>query len=180
MTTQTRLDTGDRAPSRRRARRAAALACGWAFLFAALSFFWAAGGRTGIHPLEPVPASSGALWLVANLAAGILKIGGGLLALALVRTAERRTLHRLLLAAAWIGGLGFCLYGGLGLVSDVLHVAGIIDDPATRNWFLWYLVVWDPWWVLGGGLYVATARLTRRSDAERAARSTVGRGGEAR
>lgn len=182
MTTRSSIDTKDHSPSLRWARRAAALACGWAFLFAALSFFWAAGGRTGIHPLEQAPASSGAVWHVANLAAGILKIGGGLLALALVRTGKRRTLHRLLLAAAWIGGVGFCLYGGLGLVSDVLHVAGIIDDPATRHWFFWYLVVWDPWWVLGGGLYVATAWLTHRSDAVLAARSrsTVGRGSEAR
>jgi hypothetical protein len=109
------------------------------------------------------------IWLVVNLAAGILKIGGGLLALALVRTGQGRMTHRLLLAAAWMGGVGLCLYGGLGLVSDVLHVAGIIDDPATRNWFFWYLVLWDPWWVLGGILYVATAWFTSRSDAERAA-----------
>ena len=88
----------------------------------------------------------------------------------------------LILCVLLIGGVGFCLYGGLGLVSDVLHVAGIIDDPATRNWFFWYLVVWDPWWVLGGGLYVATAWLTRRGDATLAvhSRSTVGSGSEAR
>jgi len=147
----------------------AAAACAWAFLFAALSFFWAAGGRTGLQPLEQQPTSSRTVWLVVNLAAGILKIGGGLLALALVRTGEHRSIHRLLLAAAWIGGVGLCLYGGLGLVADVLHVAGIINDPATRHWFLWYLVLWDPWWVLGGGLYVAAAWLTRRSDAELAA-----------
>jgi hypothetical protein len=134
-----------------------------------LSFFWAAGGRTGLHPLELQPASSRTVWLVVNLAAGILKIGGGLLALALVRTGQYRMIHRLLLAGAWMGGIGLCLYGGLGVVSDVLHVAGIINDPATRHWFFWYLVLWDPWWVLGGGLYVATAWFTGRSDAEHAA-----------
>ena len=162
--------------SRYWARWVAAAACACAFLFAALSFFWAAGGRTGLQPLEQPPASSRTVWLVVNLAAGVLKIGGGLLALALVRTGEHRRLHRLLLAAAWIGGVGLCLYGGLGLVSDVLHVAGIINDPATRKWFFWYLVLWDPWFVLGGGLYVATAWFTSRSDAELAAapsRSTV-------
>ena len=170
------MGPGARASSRSWARRAAAAACVWAFLFAALSFFWAAGGRTGLQPLEQQPASSRTVWLVVNLAAGILKIGGGLLALALVRTGQGRMTHRLLLAAAWMGGVGLCLYGGLGLVSDVLHVAGIINDLATRKWFFWYLVLWDPWWVLGGGLYVATAWFTRRSDVEGAAarrRSTV-------
>jgi hypothetical protein len=173
----------EQASSLRWARRAAAAACGWALLFAALSFFWAAGGRTGLQPLEQPPASSRAVWLVADLAAGILKIGGGLLALALVRTGEQRRIHRMMLAAAWIGGVGLCLYGGLGLVSDVLHVAGIINDPATRKWFFWYLVLWDPWFVLGGVLYVATAWFTRRSDAELAAahsRSTRAEGKEPR
>src|SRR5258708_3944324 len=80
----------EQASSLRWARRAAAAACGWALLFAALSFFWAAGGRTGLQPLEQPPASSRAVWLVADLAAGILKIGGRLLALAPVRTAEHR------------------------------------------------------------------------------------------
>src|SRR5215813_4561385 len=112
------MGAGEHASSRSWARRAAAAACAWAFLFAALSFFWAAGGRTGLQPLEQQPASSRTVWLVVNLAAGILKIGGGLLALALVRTGQRRMIHRLLLAAAWSGGVGLCLYGGLGLVSD--------------------------------------------------------------
>ncbi len=171
--------TREQASSLRWARRTASAACGWAFLFAVLSFFWAAGGRTGLHPLEQEATASRMAWVAANLAAGILKVGAGLLALALVRTWERRAIHRLLLALAWIGGVGICLYGSLGLVSDVLHVTGLIDDPATRNWFWWYLVLWDPWWVLGGGLYVATAWLACRSDAELAAarsRSTAGQG----
>jgi hypothetical protein len=138
-------------------------------LFAALSFFWAAGGRTGLQPLEQPPASSRTVWLLADLAGGIVKIGAGLLALALVRTGAHRRIHGLLLAAAWIGGVGLCLYGSLGLVSDVLHVTGIIHDPATRKWFVWYLVLWDPWFVLGGVLFVATAWFTRRSAAELAA-----------
>src|SRR5258706_4971443 len=105
----TTSDTQEQASSLRWARRAAAAACGWAFLFAALSFFWAAGGRTGLHPLEQEATASRTAWVAANLAAGILKIGAGLLALALVRTGERRAIHRLLLALAWIGGVGLCL-----------------------------------------------------------------------
>jgi hypothetical protein len=54
------------------------------------------------------------------------------------------------------------LYGGLGLVSDVLHVTGVISDPENWKWFFWYLVLWDPWWILGGVLYITAAWLTRR------------------
>jgi uncharacterized protein DUF3995 len=150
--------TEERASSIRRARwatRAAYAACAWAFLFAALSFFWAAGGRTGLHPLET--ASVGPVWVAINLVAGILKATAGLIPLALVRSWGRIIPHWLLLLAVWVLGVGMCLYGGLGLVSDVLHVTGVINAPTNQKWFFWYLVLWDPWWVLGGVLYVATA-----------------------
>ena len=150
-------------PSARRASWMAFCAFGWAMLFAALSFFWAAGGRTGLQPLEQAPGVPRTLWVIINVAAGLLKVGGGLLALALVRTSRRPSLHRLLLIAAWIGGIGFCVYGGLGLISDVLHVTGIINAPATRHWFFWYLVLWDPYWMLGGLLYIMTAWQTMRT-----------------
>jgi magnesium-transporting ATPase (P-type) len=151
----------------KRAKWTAYVACGWAFLFAALSFFWAAGGRTGLHPLEQQATSNRTTWIAINLIAGALKVIIGLVALALVRSQGRSTYRRLLFVAAWALGVGMILYGGLGLVSDVLHVTGIISSgPETRRWFFWYLVLWDPWWVLGGVLYMATAWLTRRRDAE--------------
>src|SRR5260370_36072688 len=84
----------EQASSLRWARRAAAAACGWALLFAALSFFWAAGGRTGLQPLEQPPASSRAVWLVADLAARLLQIGGGLGAVAPARPRGLRGDHR--------------------------------------------------------------------------------------
>ncbi|HEY7982798.1 MAG TPA: DUF3995 domain-containing protein [Ktedonobacterales bacterium] len=150
-------------PAKRRARRAATAACAWALLFAALSFFWAAGGRTGIQPLEVSGADNVGLRIGANVVAGLLKIGAGVAALALARVGACHRLYRPLLAFAWLAGVGMCLYGGLGLISDILHVTGVVNDPATRHWFFWYLVVWDPWWLLGGALFVATARLVGRA-----------------
>ena len=150
----------------RRAEWAAYAAFGWAGLFAALSFFWAAGGRTGLHPLEQAATSSGPVWIAVNLSAGVLKVLAGLLAVALVRSRGQKRYRKLLFIATWMLGVGICLYGGLGLISDVLHVTGVINDPATRKWFFWYLVLWDPWWVLGGVLFLATAWFARRRDME--------------
>jgi len=166
----------ERASSTRRAQWAtwaAYAACAWAFLFAALSFFWAAGGRTGLQPLET--SSSGPVWIIINLGAGILKAVAGLIALALVRSWRQLLPHRILLIAAWVLGVGMCLYGGLGLVSDVLHVTGVINDPTNQKWFFWYLVLWDPWWVLGGVLYVATAWLVHYRDVNDTDRGTLDR-----
>ena len=159
------FDGLERASSTRLSRRAvwvAYAACGWALLFAALSFFWAAGGRTGLHPLELEVAPGNSMWIIINLGAGILKALIGLLALALVQPWGRIFPRKLLRACAWILGVGMSLYGGLGLVSDVLHVTGVIRDPENGKWFFWYLVLWDPWWVLGGVLYLTAAWLTRR------------------
>lgn len=132
-------------------------ACAWAVLFAALSFFWAAGGRTGLHPLETQETSNSFLWVAVNLAAGIAKLVLGLIALAFVQRWGRKIPHKLLLVVTWIIGVGMVLYGGLGLISDVLHVTGVINDPQSWKWFFLYLVLWDPWWVLGGVLYIVTA-----------------------
>lgn len=99
------------------------------------------------------------MWII-NLGAGILKTIIGLIALALVQSWGRIVPRKLLRASAWLLGVGMLLYGGLGLISDVLHLTGIVGDPANGNWFFWYLVLWDPWWVLGGILYVIAAWLT--------------------
>ena len=137
-------------------------ACLWAVLFAALSFFWAAGGRTGLHPLELEAAPGDSVWIVINLGAGIIKVLMGLLALALVQPWGRIVPYKLLKACTWALGVGMFLYGGLGLISDVLHVTGVMSNPENGKWFFWYLVLWDPWWVLGGVLYIIVAWLTRR------------------
>ena len=50
-------------------------------LFAPLSFFWAAGGRTGLHPLELEGVTRDSVWTVFDLGAGILKVVIGLVAL---------------------------------------------------------------------------------------------------
>lgn len=152
---------GQRISRRQWALWAAYAAFGWAALFAALSFFWAAGGRTGLQPLEQVGGGNAALWALVNVFAGLAKLGGGALAIILVRMRQETRGARLLGWLLLVGGVGMCLYGGLGLISDALHVSGVINDPATRKWFFYYLVLWDPWWALGGALFTATALLSR-------------------
>jgi hypothetical protein len=44
----------------------------------------------------------------------------------------------------------------------MLHLTGVIGDSANGKWFFWYLVLWDPWWVLGGVLYLTAAWFARR------------------
>ncbi|MGH2503094.1 MAG: DUF3995 domain-containing protein [Ktedonobacterales bacterium] len=137
-------------------------ACGWAVIFAGLSFFWAAGGKTGLQPLEQTGGSSGLL-IAANLIAGVAKLCLGVAALAVVGGWWPGALSKPLRIVVRLVGVGMLLYGGLGLISDILHVTGVVGaDPAARHWFLIYLILWDPWWALGGALFTALAWRTRR------------------
>ncbi len=144
-------------------------AAAWAFAFAALSFYWAAGGDLGMTILsreirenaqERDPAFVALVWVT-----GGLKVLAGLLALALARPDRWRLPRRLLLVAGWGTGALFVLYGGLGVVTGVLSELGVTtpNDPEALRW---YLFLWDPVWLLGGALFVAAAcrytRATRR------------------
>ena len=146
--------------SRRTAGRAAYGAAAWAFLFAAVSFYWAAGGDLGLttlsrglreKALERDPAFVALVWMT-----GGLKVLAGLLALALARPGGRARLRRLLLVAGWATGSLLVLYGGVGLVSAALAELGITsaEDPAALRW---YLLLWEPLWLVGGGLFLAAA-----------------------
>jgi hypothetical protein len=59
-------------------------ACAWAFVFAGVRFYWAAGGRLGgatTGPAITAPVASGDPWWIALLwGTGLLKVGLGLLA----------------------------------------------------------------------------------------------------
>lgn len=136
-------------------------ACVWALVFAAISFYWAAGGTAGSDTIGPAitnmardPAFIAVLW-----GTGALKVLGGLLALALVRPWGRILPRWALLTAAWGGGILMALYGAASWVQEGLMVAGVIRIPAGlgRTAALWHVLLWDPWWLLGGIFFIIAA-----------------------
>lgn len=147
-------------PRTLRGGRVGYAACAWALLFAALSFYWAAGGSLGINTLSKVirePAIRRDGGFVAILwATAVLKVLAGVFALAFVRPWGRRVPRRLLLVAGWGTAALLTIYGGLGLISALLSELGVTEstDPGTVGW---YLFLWEPIWVAGGLLFAATA-----------------------
>jgi len=154
----------------RRAEWVGYAASAWAFMFGLMSFYWAVGGTIGVETLgeaftDPAvvrdPAFIAFVW-----ATGFLKIIAGLLPLALVRQWGSFTLRRIILAAMWAGGVLLVLYAGALLVQHGLMAAGVIPIPesiGSMTALRWHLFFWDPFWLLGGILFVATAWLQRRS-----------------
>ncbi|SCF03555.1 Protein of unknown function (DUF3995) [Micromonospora viridifaciens] len=148
-------------------------ACVWSLLFAALSFYWAAGGLVGAGTIGPAvegpalarePAFVAVLWATA-----LLKVVAALLALALLRQLPRWAPRWLLLLAGWGAAGLLSLYALANLAQHLLIVAGVVEVPAGlgRAALPWHLLLWDPIWLAGGLLFTLTAiryaRLTSRT-----------------
>jgi len=84
---------------------AAYAACALAWLSAVPSFYWALGGTAGLDTvggaIEELARTRDPAGIALGLGAGVLKLAGGLLALALVRPWGRAIPGRLLGGAAW-------------------------------------------------------------------------------
>lgn len=145
----------------------------WAFVFALISFYWAAGGTFGADTLargiEEQSRDPDATFLATVWATGVLKAITGLIALAMVQGRGARIPRWFLLLGAWTAGIIFTLYGIAGIVEKLLWETGVRDVPASfgDDRVRWYLLFWDPFWLLGGLLFLIAAsqfqRLGRRS-----------------
>ncbi len=139
-------------------------ACGCALLYAAVSLYWAAGGTAGLGTiggrLEELGRARDPGIIALVWTTGILKIAGGLLALALVRPWGSVFPRPLLLAAAWGGSGLLTLYGGFLVLVEALAVTGILPtpEPVDRTALWWHLLVWDAWFLVWGVLLGVAAR----------------------
>ena len=88
---------------------------------------------------------------------GLLKIVAGLLALSLVQRWGQRLPLWFRGAANWGIGLVLTFYGGANLAVRGLMALGMLETPPSMRsaaaW--WHLVLWDPWFLLGGVLFLA-------------------------
>jgi hypothetical protein len=155
------MDERRRAGSFPRGAWAAYAAGGWALLFAAPSFYWAAGGTVGTGTLDPgIAAMARDPWFVAVVwATGVAKVLAGLLAFALVRPWGRRIPRWALLSGAWGGGALLVLHGADFVAQGVLALGGFVDVPASAPLaaIRWSTFLWGPWFLLGGLLFCIAA-----------------------
>ncbi len=149
-----------------------------AFAYAAVSVYWGLGGRLLLDTvggsIEDTARRGGPAPAVLGLGAAVLKAGGGLVALALVRPWGRAVPRGWLLGCSAVASAVLVLYGGLLVVvgalvlSGGIHPAGAVDRTALR----WHVMVWDLWFLVWGVLLtLATAGVWRaRATGWRAAR----------
>lgn len=144
------------------------LAFVWGVAFGALNLWWSLGGdvllgHLGVRIQELVAAGDTTL-LVVNTIGGLGKIALGLLALGTISRWGRRIPRRLSLVVLYAGGVLLALYGGANWVQMLLVEAGVVDVPASVGaaQVRWYLLLWEPVWMVGGVLLVLTGEAYRR------------------
>ncbi|WP_326614322.1 IS5 family transposase [Streptomyces scopuliridis] len=135
------------------------IACIWAVAFAVLHFYWALGGSWGLSVSAGPLAEERPGWFVAVglWGVGMLCLVGGVLGWLLARPRPRGR------AGQAVKTLGWCVCAVLvarGIAVEVLlltDTAGqeIDVSPEQR---LWTLVLWNPWFMVGGLVFGVAAR----------------------
>jgi hypothetical protein len=140
----------------------------WGVLCGGLNLWWSLGGdflleRMGVRIQEEAAAGDTTL-LVINTIGGLGKIAIGLLALGTISRWGRRIPRRLSLALLYTGGVLLVLYGGANWTQMLLVELGVVEVPASigADPLRWYLLLWEPVWIVGGVLMVLTAEAYRR------------------
>lgn len=140
----------------RAAAWAAYAACALALLSAVTSFYWALGGTVGLGTVggavEDLARRRDPAGVALGAGAGVLKVAGGLLALALVRPWGRAVPRRLLLGVAWAASMVLTAYGGLLVAVGALVLSGVVRPagPVDRTALRWHVLVWDLWFLVWG------------------------------
>ena len=140
-----------------------------AFAYALMSLYWALGGHALISTIggyvEQFARRGGTLPVLVALAVTLVKVAGGLLALALVRPWGRLVPRGWLLIGSAGASVLLVVYGGLNVLlgalvlSGIIHPAGSVDRTALR----WHVGVWDLWFLVWGVLLaLATVGYWRR------------------
>lgn len=140
----------------------------WGTLFGLWNLSWSLGGEVGLDLLaeslqEDARAGETSL-LIVNTVGGLGKIAIGLLALGTISAWGRlipRTLH---LGLLYVGGVLLILYGGANWTQMLLAETGAIAVPESvgESQVRWYLILWEPLWLVGGVLMILTAEAYRR------------------
>jgi hypothetical protein len=120
------------------------------------SFYWALGGTAGLDTVGGAIAELGRgrdpAGVGLGIGAGVLKVAGALLALALVRPWGRAIPRRLLGGAAWAASAVLTAYGGLLVVVGALVLTGLVSPagPVDRTALGWHVLLWDLWFLVWG------------------------------
>ncbi|MFJ2629532.1 DUF3995 domain-containing protein [Streptomyces sp. NPDC087532] len=141
------------------------IACAWAVAFAVLHLYWALGGDLGLSVSAGPLTEERPGWFVAVglWGVGSLCLVAGVLGWLLARPHPRGLAGRLIKALGW-GVCAVLLVRGIAVeVLLLTNTAGqeIDVSPEQR---LWTLLLWNPWFLVGGLVFGLAARGSGRAN----------------
>ncbi|WP_274362324.1 DUF3995 domain-containing protein [Paenibacillus thermotolerans] len=134
----------------------------WSLLFALMSFYWASGGMIGAATLggeiyqKAITRESDFITIV--WLTGVFKIVGGLLLGTLLRNWKHKFLIKSIYIVAFAGGILIFLYGLANFTTILLSIMNILELKIDSYARWWRLLFWEPFWMLGGLLYIISSR----------------------
>ena len=135
-------------------------------LFAVPSFYWALGGDfaegTIAADVDEALGSAAEPWVVA--VTGVTKLLFAAFALSFVWLAPD-PYRRARTTAGVVLGAGLALYGMANFAGHLVMLTGVDDVPEAlgRTAVYWHTFLWDPYWVLGGVLFLMAVRRFART-----------------
>lgn len=142
------------------------LACAWALIFAVPSFYWATGGNIGLNTLgSEINALQSEPWfLMFVLLTAVMKVGLGIVVLMLLKKYSAPFLNKIVVVTVWAAGVICLIYGSLNLFARFIMAIGLLPTPEAMHSSaaMWHLVLWDPWWVLGGILLILAVHTAKK------------------
>jgi hypothetical protein len=132
-------------------RRFGWVAAGWAVGFAALHFYWALGGGVGLAvSAGPDLADERPAWFVAGglWGVGVLLVVAALVGVELARGRLRGARRVLVRIAGYLAGSILVVRA---VSVELLLLGGpALDDTVGPAHRFWTLVLWNPWFAVGG------------------------------
>ncbi|PEZ10571.1 hypothetical protein CN326_01340 [Bacillus sp. AFS018417] len=137
----------------------------WSLLFSGLSFYWAAGGMFGVRSLggaiyemalHPTPSFIAIVWIT-----GFIKLLGVVLLIMLLMKWGNSRIQKSLYLIIKICGLLLFLYGLFNFITISLSAIGVLNLELDRYATFWRLVLWEPYWMIGGIFYFFSIKKTR-------------------
>ncbi len=137
----------------------------WSVIFAIISFYWASGGMIGAKTLggeiyqmaiERKDDFILIVWLT-----GFLKIIGGLLLGSMFTNINNLLIRKTIFYIASVGGILIFTYGLANFAIIFLSIVNLMDIKIDNSAKWWRLIFWEPYWMVGGLLYIISGRRYR-------------------
>jgi hypothetical protein len=144
----------------------------WSLLYVLPHLYWALGGDAMLFTVQRSAAERDD-WRMINWAASFVLTVAALIGLAIIWSTRHPWLRTAMLAACAAGAAIAASHGAFGILYRALNVAGVTDidgaafDVSRHEWVLWDLLVFEPWFLVEGLLFIAAGAAALSTDRSR-------------